>query len=1124
MAKKTSKHPRYYAFISYKHQSAENPWAKNDESWAQTIYKQLINWDIPVSIDKSHLINENDKQIKPIFRDKEEIYGGKNTSQILNENLLNARSLIVICSEKMIKDQNEKRQEESQENKNKPPQEQNIKAYIYHEIDFFLNHNPQASIIPIWIDTTPFDKNNPNHLPPQLIGRDIKTIEVNDYRSRKTYKKETVAETAASIFQSNKTLFWDYYQQKRREFIWKWSCIIAIALAIIGAIGFNLWKSKQISEAYRMTANATEALTSGNRYQAIKLAADAYSTYSSTEGISSLMWKCLDEASPYMTLNSTVEVNEAQGIYAYIENNRYIKICDLKDCKLLENIDAGYVKNITLSKDCNLIACDTGNSIRVYDRQAQTFIHEFHIDVNNYKILEFNNKANYLFVSNPYNQQYFATKIYSLNRENTQSYPFYDYTNIDHQTWQEATGSFMGTDSLFAIFGKMYTINSQGEPADPNEKGQWACRVYNLNKKDPLKSSWPIFCNEISIPKNATNVAVSPQLPVIIITTPSEIWVYKQIYGNNFQKFVLKYTVITGSDTTSEEYILKHPEIFHINVTNIQFSQDGQWALLITENNIRYTLPLHSGTYPRLRVYNGLGIHQNKIVQHNNGYPLGISNKGDILLYLPWVNSGKNIAIEPSPTFINDFILYKPFTGTNLEYEIYHSDSLTIITERPRPGEQEREKGRSTETRSYIYKKNHSIALEKRFNQNKDTTLVCYSPALNYAVLETKQRQYLLWDNLQNKIKYNLSNFISPQEYISDTQPNFFGATEQIIGLRYYCKQPNSEKETFSNSYILLDIEKGEIIVDKTSEHSLFENIQLNEQLLYYKKNGSTYIYDLKSHKIIKQLRGYYRLPYHTYTRPSSLVLLQRTIGNRIEEKVLYDINQNQIRYLPDSLVNKITFISPNGQYFIQEWYGNYKNNQTGYQLLIRQSNTYNIVARFPLTLHYANNPNDIPMFFTPDNRYFIYMKSIDRDIVIYDLQRMQEICILPYFIEWHKQQSWQNPYGLERETYASISVTNQYLAICSNNLKLIKLMTGETVAEFDLPLRKNTPLKFTPNGKYLIADCYLIDVEQKKILCQNLKPSPFYITNQHIVYPDSYVTIDNKEQLYQKLLKELYP
>ena len=214
---------QYYAFISYKRDGL-------DKKWAKLIYKQLTNYnlnvyfkDIEDSIVEHEKINVNDKTIKPIFKDTEQLVAGGDLNEKIKQALRNSRKLIVVCS-------------------------RNMKAHEYWinlEVKYFisLGHGPE-DILPIIIESeienSSPEKCFPTDLPTNwhaISVLDHKLTEEDGYIARlvmsvgsNKYRK-TILSLIPNLFPTVKRSLEELWEIDKRQKITKW--LLSIIFMVI---------------------------------------------------------------------------------------------------------------------------------------------------------------------------------------------------------------------------------------------------------------------------------------------------------------------------------------------------------------------------------------------------------------------------------------------------------------------------------------------------------------------------------------------------------------------------------------------------------------------------------------------------------------------------------------------------------------------------------------------------------------------------------------------------------------------------------------------------------------------------------------------------------------------------
>ena len=449
---------KYYAFISYKRED-KDPRFKEDEKWANAIYRYLRAWDIPVIIRKepSRLVRQNDKRIDPVFLDKTTMNGAATVDNQLKSHLKVSKCLIVVCSRNMIEDE---RARESQ----------GIKAYVFNEIRDFLSSGNETDntlrerVFLVWIDEIVFDPGR--DVPPPFDGLK-KVINVNEYRNSKEkghLEQRVVSEIAASVFNDDRKLFWDSYlrqQKKRKRTI---ISIIAIFIIIVTALGIILLT--RLSTNYLDMAKTS--LLEGRRKEAIEHTLDSYHFWPFTHGLTSAMWDCLNPSKPWMVFNSEFGANPNAHEFAVINENRELQVYDSQTYKLKEAYDIDGGESLLFSPDGQKIAVYSryhNANITVCDRETRTTYSRF-ISHSTNEIPVFNDDGSLV---------YYGGECYTAQLDSIIC------SGFTGDGWKESA-SFMGTKNLLAIIRKTGSWNDE-------QLG--SITVYDLNNLSEVPYSTP---------------------------------------------------------------------------------------------------------------------------------------------------------------------------------------------------------------------------------------------------------------------------------------------------------------------------------------------------------------------------------------------------------------------------------------------------------------------------------------------------------------------------------------------------------------------------------------------------------------------------------------------------------
>jgi len=458
---------KYYAFISYKRED-KDPRFKNDEKWANIVYKLLRAWDIPVVIqnEPSNLVRPTDKTIDPVFLDKTRMNGAGTVEKQLTSHLSVSKCLVVICSRNMIEDERTR-------------QEKGETAYVFNEIRDFLasgngsDEDLRNRVILLWIDDKPF--NPDTDVPPPFDGSK-KAIIVNEYRKDTNEKgnleQRVVSEIAASIFNVDRIVFWDSFLRgriRRKRII---ASIIVAAIVVFSVLLFALNANK----AQLHLSAARRSLSEGNRRDAMTLAIRAYNKWHDTPDLTQFMWTTLDPKEPFMSFESEVAVSKIRNEFAAIRDNQYVDIYDGASLNVIKTYDVGHGGSLVYSPNGDKLSVYTNNDISVLDRTTDDIVHN-HESIPSQEALQFSPDGEYIFSPNwgihkstDMEEQYFPTKL---------PHHWSSYSN--------SSVSFLGTNNKVALINHVFKISGG------NTSGSlWTINIFNIsNKNDAFYYEFP---------------------------------------------------------------------------------------------------------------------------------------------------------------------------------------------------------------------------------------------------------------------------------------------------------------------------------------------------------------------------------------------------------------------------------------------------------------------------------------------------------------------------------------------------------------------------------------------------------------------------------------------------------
>lgn len=440
---------KFYAFISYKHSRSDSGKFKNDGAWATALDNELRKLNIPTTIDDTELIKVDDDTVHPVFRDVSSlntVRKGQLPKKLI-ERLRESKTLVLIVSKEMIREQNEKHSKGE--------------AWIYWEVETFLKlhgHN-WNKIIPVYVDK---DDYSPEKIKSKIgFERKFENIEkpYQDYKDEYDWDSEidlfyqkTAAAVASDIFHVSKDTFWNTKEkarqaqeaERKKAIAQKRFWIMAAAAVAILAISATLLALTSKSNIFLSQAKA--ALQAGNRGKAITLSEKSYHYWPRTKGVAEARWAAKDSTIAYMTVNSAVCFDKKDSIFAYIDKSRFVVIVDAKSFKEIDRIDVGNATYINMSPNGRTIAVKAGTGDtrhRFYDRVSRQWWEN-----KSYGYYSSNGNRPYMFSEDG---QWFFFGGALVGPSST----IYTRTGLDDApNWDVTDASFMSSDTLLAVVRK----------------------------------------------------------------------------------------------------------------------------------------------------------------------------------------------------------------------------------------------------------------------------------------------------------------------------------------------------------------------------------------------------------------------------------------------------------------------------------------------------------------------------------------------------------------------------------------------------------------------------------------------------------------------------------------------
>lgn len=385
---------KYYAFISYKRSG-------KDKEWANRIYRELTNYNLKVyfkGIDedlvKNEKLNINDKKIKPIFKDTEQLPAGGKLDEKIQQALNNSRKLIVLCS-------------------------QNMKSYEYWvnlEVEYFLSIGHGAEdVIPLIIEpnienSTP-EKCFPSALPNNWHATsilDYKLAEDEDYFYRlinsfgRIEYRKTILSLIPNLFPTIKRTLSELWEIDKRRIMTKYFInfiFISLSIFILGVL--LIWlryertraceiEAMRLVEEARIESNNKNMQCAALLLQHIKKVKSAkfISNFSSftdnyiTLGINDF-YNAADTVDEFMVTPLTLVQSKNQKILAGFENsNNTISILNPTNLSAVDTLKI----NMNLS---HIAISDSGNYLFALGIRGGSVV-----DIRNKEVIFVDNSLN----------------------------------------------------------------------------------------------------------------------------------------------------------------------------------------------------------------------------------------------------------------------------------------------------------------------------------------------------------------------------------------------------------------------------------------------------------------------------------------------------------------------------------------------------------------------------------------------------------------------------------------------------------------------------------------------------------------------------------------------------------
>ena len=245
----------YKAFISYKHDPV-------DSKIAGTIQTKLERFHIPRALQKEKGI----RNLRPVFRDKEELSATEDLNDTIRAALLDSEFLIVICSTRSIRS-----------------------IWVAKEVAFFLEHHDMNKVLTVIVDGEPQEV-----IPPVLLHRERTFTDENGQTVTVTEEMEPLScDYRIELRKANKEEFprlaaaligcrYNDLRQRQRQYQMRLmgAGLVGLSALMVYFVWSNIrirenLRESQISRSRNLAYLSTASLKENDRLQAVSYALEA---------------------------------------------------------------------------------------------------------------------------------------------------------------------------------------------------------------------------------------------------------------------------------------------------------------------------------------------------------------------------------------------------------------------------------------------------------------------------------------------------------------------------------------------------------------------------------------------------------------------------------------------------------------------------------------------------------------------------------------------------------------------------------------------------------------------------------------------------------------------------------
>ena len=965
----------FYCFISYKHQKDGK--FKEDQSWAEKLEGSFHRTQIKVPPIAERTIihgssDDTNEYIGKVYRDFTNLSGGYYEEEIQTA-LRSSRKLVSLVSDEMLADQN-KMVEEAKKAKKKDIY---CDAWCYKEIRDFLsypNHTLDDVILVYIGKQTDFSLNivpapllDVNLLSTTTIGQIFQETSKNEKFKNMPHNERlkfirsywsdrnailvfkegekigladlVAAKVACNIFGlkgegAQAFISFREIDLAREEAVRKKVKIqrlfgILIALIIVTALSVSL----KTTSSQNQLAKARQALSEGNRRDAMSMALKAYDNWRGTPDLTQFMWTTLDPKEPFMSFDSNVAVSKEWNEFATTRDNQYVDIYDGESLSIIKSYDIGHGGTLVYSPNGNKLAVYTNSDLSIVDRTTGIIVNR-HNNSWSEDVIQFSPNGEYI-----YSRNGGLCKTSDIKKQVIiPRLPYHSYSS----NVKNSSVSFLGSTNKVAYIEQIYGISGKS-PADT----VWTVSIYDLSKDDD-RAAWRSGDVFLEFPDSVSFVHAYNDQPLFFATSNQGVafWKYD---GHSIAKVAWRRYDVPISEGNLNDW----PKLTY-RIKQVTCRSNGNGFILHSNRGVAFNLDSSKRIEAIMRAnvdsHGNITTYQGRILAAGDSLNLVSDNFGHLFL-LNWIVPQKDGSLNTGNLPISGCRHNEGFTYSLAKLGEYQfiSQSHNAVS--------------GKQTKTYMYWEKDTRAIPTLSISDKQWCRYT-SPDLSFALV-SKNDEFGLYNT-------GTKEFIpvSPAYPFSSIQdaPLYVSVDRNEV----YMQTVADVKESGNWLFNLVKVNLATRDTDVIDSMKVFSKI--SDGVILGQSWDCSFIFDLRKQGTITKYDGYLDIVNNNglYSVTLRKSFTEHSWYNA-HVPLLYDDSFATLKEAPDSIGISS---SPHGSYCIKE-----KEFNGVLEYEISDFSTLNHIV----TLR-GDKGNDAICGMTNNERYFIF--SSEGCLSIYDLQK----------------------------------------------------------------------------------------------------------------------------------------